>query len=112
MFSAASLVLLPRRCRADDLPRVASPVFFPDGIGPAQLSGTSRTLRIASQQVTGDRPRCAQPLRGTGAIGEANYYSGSLHRLSRASGGMADALASGASVLRDVGVQVPLRPPS
>jgi hypothetical protein len=29
----------------------------------------------------------------------------------RASGGMADALASGASVLRDVGVQVPLRPP-
>lgn len=28
----------------------------------------------------------------------------------RASGGMADALASGASVLRDVGVQVPLRP--
>ncbi|SIP65203.1 hypothetical protein BN9982_170048 [Mycobacterium tuberculosis] len=32
-------------------------------------------------------------------------------RLLRASGGMADALASGASVLRDVGVQVPLRPP-
>ena len=31
--------------------------------------------------------------------------------ISRASGGMADALASGASVLRDVGVQVPLRPP-
>ena len=30
----------------------------------------------------------------------------------RASGGMADALASGASVLRDVGVQVPLRPPT
>ena len=29
----------------------------------------------------------------------------------RRSGGMADALASGASVLRDVGVQVPLRPP-
>ncbi len=29
--------------------------------------------------------------------------------MSRASGGMADALASGASVLRDVGVQVPLR---
>ena len=32
-------------------------------------------------------------------------------RRPRASGGMADALASGASVLRDVGVQVPLRPP-
>src|SRR5699024_1199034 len=31
--------------------------------------------------------------------------------VTRASGGMADALASGASVLRDVGVQVPLRPP-
>ena len=31
-------------------------------------------------------------------------------RRPRASGGMADALASGASVLRDVGVQVPLRP--
>ena len=30
--------------------------------------------------------------------------------VTRASGGMADALASGASVLRDVGVQVPLRP--
>ena len=36
----------------------------------------------------------------------------SLHAAiyTRASGGMADALASGASVLRDVGVQVPLRP--
>lgn len=33
------------------------------------------------------------------------------NRRPRASGGMADALASGASVLRDVGVQVPLRPP-
>ena len=32
------------------------------------------------------------------------------HSVSRASGEMADALASGASVLRDVGVQVPLRP--
>lgn len=30
--------------------------------------------------------------------------------VTRASGGMADALASGASVLQDVGVQVPLRP--
>ncbi len=34
----------------------------------------------------------------------------SPHGQPRASGGMADALASGASVLRDVGVQVPLRP--
>src|SRR5699024_3445945 len=32
--------------------------------------------------------------------------------VTRASGGVADALASGASVLRDVRVQVPLRPPS
>lgn len=31
--------------------------------------------------------------------------------VARASGGMADALASGASVRKDVGVQVPLRPP-
>jgi hypothetical protein len=48
---------------------------------------------------------------GVSAVGDAGYYSGRLHRLFRASGGMADALASGASVLRDVGVQVPLRPP-
>jgi hypothetical protein len=47
---------------------------------------------------------------GVGAVGDSGYYSGRLHRLFRASGGMADALASGASVLRDVGVQVPLRP--
>jgi hypothetical protein len=50
------------------------------------------------------------PLPGVGVVGDAAYYSGRLHRLFRASGGMADALASGASVLRDVGVQVPLRP--
>ena len=41
----------------------------------------------------------------------ARPLSGMVLRLFRASGGMADALASGASVLRDVGVQVPLRPP-
>src|SRR5271163_4942802 len=45
-----------------------------------------------------------------GVVGDTADYSGRLHRLFRASGGMADALASGASVLRDVGVQVPLRP--
>ncbi len=33
-----------------------------------------------------------------------------FHPLTRASGGMADALASGASVRKDVGVQVPPRP--
>jgi hypothetical protein len=45
-------------------------------------------------------------------VGARDYYSGMVLRLFRASGGMADALASGASVLRDVGVQVPLRPPA
>jgi hypothetical protein len=45
------------------------------------------------------------------AVGARGYYSDMVLRLFRASGGMADALASGASVLRDVGVQVPLRPP-
>ena len=35
----------------------------------------------------------------------------SLTVFTRASGGMADALASGASVRKDVGVQVPSRPP-
>ena len=35
----------------------------------------------------------------------------SLSVFTRASGGMADALASGASVRKDVGVQVPPRPP-
>ncbi len=44
-------------------------------------------------------------------VGVRDHYSGMVLRLFRASGGMADALASGASVLRDVGVQVPLRPP-
>jgi hypothetical protein len=48
--------------------------------------------------------------KATRAVGEPGYYSDRLHRSFRASGGMADALASGASVLRDVGVQVPLRP--
>ena len=43
-------------------------------------------------------------------VGDANPHRDTLPRLFRASGGMADALASGASVLRDVGVQVPLRP--
>ena len=36
---------------------------------------------------------------------------GSIFPATRASGGMADALASGASVRKDVGVQVPPRPP-
>jgi hypothetical protein len=50
------------------------------------------------------------PFKRHRRVGDGGYYSGRLHRLFRASGGMADALASGASVLRDVGVQVPLRP--
>src|ERR1700744_5651316 len=41
-------------------------------------------------------------MRATTVVGSTGCF--------RASGGMADALASGASVLRDVGVQVPLRP--
>lgn len=45
--------------------------------------------------------------RGFGAGGGGGD---TLSQLFGASGGMADALASGASVLRDVGVQVPLRP--
>jgi hypothetical protein len=45
------------------------------------------------------------------AIFERGMVRVSVLAVTRAGGGMADALASGASVLRDVGVQVPLRPP-
>ena len=66
------------------------------------------------------RPHSGASWQGTerartsaGAVSVNSYYSDMVHRLfPRASGGMADALASGASVLRDVGVQVPLRPPN
>jgi hypothetical protein len=53
--------------------------------------------------------RLAAAVRAS-AVEDGGSDSDRLHRLFRASGGMADALASGASVLRDVGVQVPLRP--
>lgn len=78
--------------------------------------------KAAGQDVAGrhaDRPIAG--FRGRGVPnwavsgGQARIWSrggggDTLSQLFGASGGMADALASGASVLRDVGVQVPLRP--
>ena len=88
-------------------------VFLLHGIGRGRHCGTSRTLRIRSDTsahglITSSR-RFAR--RRGSRLGMRGHYSDMLRRLFRASGGMADALASGASVLRDVGVQVPLRPP-
>ena len=57
--------------------------------------------------------------RRSGRGGSGGAYPGLAHpvgalaclAVARASGGMADALASGASIRKDVGVQVPPRPP-
>lgn len=57
-----------------------------------------------------ERKGPATPTEPAGALaadGACRYYSGMVLRLLRASGGMADALASGASVLRDVGFKSP-----
>lgn len=57
-----------------------------------------------------ERKGPATPTEPAGALaadGACGYYSGMVLRLLRASGGMADALASGASVLRDVGFKSP-----
>ena len=84
------------------------------GIGPAQRCGTNRILRIESKQVSYLILREVAAVDGIGGpigkVGERGASRDRLPRLLGASGGMADALASGASVLRDVGVQVPLRP--
>jgi hypothetical protein len=109
MSIAAARRTIPPACRI-------ARVVLQHGIGPAHRSGTCRILRIASIQVRrefgGHRGGSVHHRLCVGVVGDAGYYSGRLHRLFRASGGMADALASGASVLRDVGVQVPLRPPA
>ena len=62
--------------------------------------------RSSKHFIRGIYPAC-RPNRG---VGLRHRHRAKLPRLFWASGGMADALASGASVLRDVGVQVPLRP--
>ena len=84
------------------------------GIGRALRSGTNRILRIESKQVSYLILREVAAVDGIGGpigkVGERGASRDRLPRLLGASGGMADALASGASVLRDVGVQVPLRP--
>lgn len=75
-------------------------------IGQVRRCGTNRTLRITSRQVrVGD-------LDSDPTVWVRCRCGDTVARSIRASGGMADALASGASVLRDVGVQVPLRPQS
>src|SRR5947209_3026192 len=103
-MSNAAPVLVNRCCAADPVSACCTTRVVPQhAIRPAHCRGTSRTLRIPSQQV---KPAPARSRR----FGSTDHYSDRLHLLFRASGGMADALASGASVLRDVGVQVPLRP--
>src|SRR5262249_51579725 len=93
-------------------PRVASPKH---GSETPRRCGTVRILRIASGQVSvvcaprGRHRNGSHSLRGGWGWRLLQWYGPSV--VFRASGGMADALASGASVLRDVGVQVPLRPP-
>jgi hypothetical protein len=74
-------------------------------------STAQRHLRNSENRVDSIRTngRHAAAVRAS-AVEDGGSDSDRLHRLFRASGGMADALASGASVLRDVGVQVPLRP--
>lgn len=84
---------------------------LPHGIGTARRRGTSEIARTASTQFSGapaglgimdggPRPHC-----GGSGIGPLQWYGPSV--VFRASGGMADALASGASVLRDVGFKSP-----
>ena len=75
--------------------------------GAGGVSGGFRTLDDGPSR-TAEQPNFGPWPGHLACVGlEVLLYSS----LSRASGGIADALASRASVLRDVGVQVPLRPP-
>lgn len=90
-FSARLTVLVHRRRKANDSP-------------------VCRVNQSWYRDSVSERKGPATPTEPAGALaadGACGYYSGMVLRLLRASGGMADALASGASVLRDVGVQVP-----
>jgi hypothetical protein len=81
------------------------PAWYPASAAQRHLQNSEN--RIGPGQTGGRGPswrRCGLEMRAITVVGSTGCF--------RASGGMADALASGASVLRDVGVQVPLRPHS
>ncbi len=111
-YRLPALALVYRWRAANGSPRVLSPQH---GIGIPRRCGTTRILTAASPQLrahlvaaTPGGRRLPGPPRRLGDAAIRVVWS--IGCFSRASGGMADALASGASVLRDVGVQVPLRP--
>lgn len=90
-FSARLTVLVHRRRKANDSP-------------------VCRVNQSWYRDSVSERKGPATPTEPAGALaadGACRYYSGMVLRLLRASGGMADALASGASVLRDVGFKSP-----
>lgn len=68
------------------------------------------TRSAALRDFAASASRIGQKPVVNGGFGAGGGGGDTLSQLFGASGGMADALASGASVLRDVGVQVPLRP--
>src|SRR5271154_1822008 len=83
--------------------RVSYPAWYPASAAQRHLQNSEN--RIGPGQACfqcARQHRCGLEMRATTVVGSTGCF--------RASGGMADALASGASVLRDVGVQVPLRP--
>jgi hypothetical protein len=79
------------------------PAWYPAGAAQRHLQNSENRIGPGQTGVQCARQHpCGLEMRAITVVGSTGCF--------RASGGMADALASGASVLRDVGVQVPLRP--